>query len=165
MKTEDIVRIRRIEIDHGEGTENEKVESFDLQLGYDEIAEIVALDLEVNIFPAVPAVDIGLMGMSAWLSLDPDDLTTGAAEKSDDTLVYRETKGWWKNVAAAQEAGEKDRHGEFIHFPPGILTAVNPVFGTYKTGLTARAEANAALYYRVLKPNAVELAAVVARRR
>jgi len=164
-KISDLLLTKRIEIDHGEGSENEMVDYFDLNLAMDEIAEIVALDLEVNTHPAVPAVDLMLFGMSCWFSLDPDDDTTTKGENSDDTLVYRETKGWWKNITGEQEAGQTDRHGEMIHFPPGIYTAVNPIFGTYKTGVESRAEANACLYYRIKRPTVNELAGIVARRR
>jgi len=169
-KLEDITRIRRLEFDlpHGVGTADlSRVgRTVDLHLSLDEIAELIAVQYTMKGYTDGVA-DVLNVGLAFWLSLDPDDINVVAdnVEESDDCLVYTEIPLWWKNVVGAQEAGHWPWAYEFIHFPPGLFTAVNPVVGFFKDSDEIAAEGNVAIYYHIMKPTVNELAGIVARRR
>ena len=157
----EIIRVSRVwDVVTGAAT---SIEIFDLHLALDEVAEIVAVDF--NLSTSLDQTDVAKGVGAGWVSLDPDDIIQDVARMSDDCLVLRWCYSWWKDVVGAQEAGQNQFANEFIHFPPGIFTAVNPIAGIFTSENEVDCSLYAALYYRVLRPTVNELAAIVARRR
>jgi len=134
------------------------VNPFALNLAYDEIAELVALDWCANIqAPADPADGTAY----AWFSLDPNDVTKDIAEPSSDcmmlvALMALHTSGTGLKV--------EDVKRGFDVYPSGIYVAVNPILGV-QPHADAGVRAYANLFYRVVKPSPAQLSLVIARRR
>ena len=159
-----LIRNRRLEIDHpiGVGTNVWIQKIFQLNLSLDEIAELVAIDWNflVRLVASHDAFD-----WSAMLDISLDAQITGGLELYDSTLMHRELTLNWHGLVGAQELGSYQNQHGFYHLPPGIFVAQNPAMNLYKDQDDLMAEANANLFYRVMKPTINELAAIVARNR
>lgn len=159
-----LLRNRRVEIDHpvGVGTAGWLQEIFELNLSLDEVAELVALECQalVRLAASHDAFD-----WSAMFDFSLDAQVTGGLELYDSTLIHKELTLHWHGLVGAQETGQYQNWHEMIHFPPGIYVSENPALNFYKDQDDLMAEANANLFYRVVKPTVTELAAIVARSR
>lgn len=132
--------------------------AFALNLSYDEIAELVALDWCANVqVPADPADGT----VYAWFSLDPNDVTKDIAAPSSDCLMLVALMAL--HASATGLKVEDVRKGYDV-FPAGIFTAVNPIIGV-QPHADAGVRVYANLYYRIVKPTPAQLSLVIARRR
>ncbi|MBA7552320.1 hypothetical protein ES705_44878 [subsurface metagenome] len=158
------MRNRRVEIDHppGIGTNVWIQKVFELNLSLDEIAELVAIDWN---FLMIILASEDLWDWASMCDFSLDAQVKGGLEGYDSTIIHREIDMWWHSLVATSDGGQYTHDHEFIHFPPGIFVAENPALNLYKDQDNAKAEANANLFYRVIKPSVTELAAIVARSR
>lgn len=173
-KLADLVFHKRLEVDLNElefaGLTAVKSAVFDLNMNLEELAEMIAIDWHLSL-RKMASSDLYGSQAAAFFCLDQDDLGwagegVGNAETADNTLLFHEVYNWWHSLVGTQDGGQYMAKGGFYHFPPGIYTATNPGWGLGRGGgADLSAESGACLYYRLVKPTAVETAMIVARRR
>ena len=173
-KLSGLIFTQRVECDLNEaespGVTALKSVIFNLNLGMNQIAEIVACEFNLSLRKMASSDEYGVQA-ACGLCLDQDQLGwaglgVGNAETDDDTLLFQEVYSWWHSLVGTSDEGQYMAKGDIFHFPPGIYTGVDPGWFIGRGGgADYSAESAACLYYRVLEPAVNDLTLVVSRRR